>query len=157
MRRKPKNLFTENETGEPITFYGAHNEGDEAWFVAESIVRLMERGMNPAHIAVLYRENFQSRVLEEAFLHLALPYRVLGTRFFERKEVKDVLAYLRAALNPKSRNDIARIIAVPSRGIGKVTIEKMFADDDAGIPAGARAKVESFRNAYSRYAKRARP
>ncbi len=145
MRRKPKTLFTENATGEPITFYGAHNEGDEAWFVARSAAQLIEKGMNPAKIAVLYRENFQSRVLEEAFLHAGVPYRVLGTRFFERKEVKDVLAYLRAALNPKSRNDISRIIAVPPRGIGKVTLDKMFSGDDAGIPSAARAKVEAFR------------
>ena len=145
MRRKPKTLFTENETGEPITFYGAQNEVDEAWFVVKSAAQRIEKGMNPAKIAVLYRENFQSRVLEEAFLHAGVPYRVLGTRFFERKEVKDVLSYLRAALNPQSSNDIRRIIAVPPRGIGKVTLDKMFAGNDAGIPSAARGKVEAFR------------
>jgi DNA helicase-2/ATP-dependent DNA helicase PcrA len=145
MRRKPKTLFTENETGEPISFYGAHNEADEAWFVVQSAAHLIEKGMSPSKIAVLYRENFQSRVLEEAFLHAGIPYRVLGTRFFERREVKDVLSYVRAALNPASRNDITRIIGIPPRGIGKVTLDKMFAGDDAGIPSAARTKVAAFR------------
>jgi DNA helicase-2/ATP-dependent DNA helicase PcrA len=145
MRRKPKNLFTENETGETITFYGAENELDEAWFVAERAARQIAGGTKPSDIAVLYRENFQSRALEEAFLHIGVPYRVLGTRFFERKEVKDVLSYLRAALNEKSRTDITRIIAVPPRGIGKTTLDKMFNADIATIPASARAKIESFR------------
>ena len=142
MRRKPKNLFTENETGESIRIYGAQNEVDEAWFVATSALRLIEKGMKPAQIAILYRENFQSRVLEEALLHMNVPYRVLGTRFFERKEVKDVLSYLRAALNPKSRGDIARIIATPARGIGKTTLDKMFAG--AALPGAAQMKVNSF-------------
>jgi DNA helicase-2/ATP-dependent DNA helicase PcrA len=144
MRRKPKNLFTENETGEPVELYGAQNEMDEAWFVATSVVRLITKGMNPANIAILYRENFQSRVLEEAFLHLNVPYRVLGTRFFERKEVKDVLSYLRASLNPRSRNDIGRVIAVPPRGIGKTTFEKMMREDLSALPGAARMKVEGF-------------
>src|SRR3989344_5006452 len=126
VRRKPKTLFTENETGDPLYLYGGQNELDEAWFVAGSAANLVEKGARPRDIAVLYRENFQSRVLEEAFLHLSVPYRVLGTRFFERKEVKDVLAYLRAALNPKGSGDIARAAGVPARGIGKVTLEKML-------------------------------
>ena len=98
-----------------------------------------------ADIAVLYRENFQSRALEEAMLASGVPYRVLGTRFFERKEVKDVISYLRAALNPKSRVDMGRIVGVPARGIGKTTLEKMLAGQDATLPAAARKKVEAFR------------
>jgi DNA helicase-2/ATP-dependent DNA helicase PcrA len=145
VRRKEKNLFTENATGDPIVVYGAQNEVDEAWFVAQSAAQLIEKGVKPAEIAVLYRENFQSRVLEEAFLHLSVPYRVLGTRFFERKEVKDVLSYVRGALNPKSRVDIARIIATPPRGIGKTTLEKMFSGSDAVLPVAARGKVQAFR------------
>ena len=144
VRRKPKNLFTQNETGGPILFYSAENELDEAWFVADRTAQLLKSGARPESIAVLYRENFQSRVLEEAFLHLSLPYRVLGTRFFERKEVKDVLAYLRAALNPKARTDIARAVSVPARGIGKITLEKMLAGNE-NIPKSARAKIETFR------------
>ncbi|MEK7134071.1 MAG: UvrD-helicase domain-containing protein [Patescibacteria group bacterium] len=139
--RVPKTLFSENETGDPIVVYGALDERYEAWFVAEQAAALIDRGV-PAHeIAVLYRENAQSRVLEEAFLHAGIPYRVLGTRFFERKEAKDVLSYLRAALNPKSKSDIARIVGVPPRGIGKVTLDKMF----SGTPLGAAsAKIAAF-------------
>lgn len=139
--RIPKTLASERETGEPITVYGALDERHEAWFVAEQAAALMANGVGAGNIAVLYRENAQSRAIEEAFLHAGLPYRVLGTRFFERKEVKDTLSYLRAALNPKSRGDIARIASVPPRGIGKVTLEKMFAAAD---PAAAGPKAAAF-------------
>ena len=145
MRRKPKTLFTDNATGEPLVLYGAQNEMDEAWFVAQMSVELMQAGTRPDEIAVLYRVNFQSRALEEAMLHQGLPYRVLGTRFFARKEVKDALSYLRASLNPKSRVDLLRIVGVPSRGIGKITLEKMFAGEDASLPAAAQRKVAVFR------------
>ncbi|OGG51513.1 hypothetical protein A3C18_02950 [Candidatus Kaiserbacteria bacterium RIFCSPHIGHO2_02_FULL_54_11b] len=139
--RIPKTLFSEGGTGDPIVVHGALDERYEAWFVAERATSLIERGVGPREIAVLYRENSQSRVLEEALLHAGLPYQVLGTRFFERKEVKDVLSYLRAALNPKSTNDIVRIAGVPPRGIGRVTLEKMF----GGQPLGsATAKVVAF-------------
>ncbi len=143
VNRVPKTLFSENETGDPIVLYAALDERYEAWFVAEQAAALIGREV-PAHqIAILYRENAQSRVLEEALLHAGLPYRVLGTRFFERKEVKDVLSYLRASLNPKSKGDIARVVSVPPRGIGKVTLEKMF----SGQPLGAAAaKVLAFQD-----------
>ncbi len=131
-RRKEKNLFTDNDTGEPLMAYGARNEIDESWFVAQTAVTLIEEGINPAEIAILYRENFQSRALEEALLAFSVPYRVLGTKFFERKEVKDTLSYLRAALNPRSKVDLARIVGVPARGIGKVTLDKLF--DTADMP-----------------------
>lgn len=143
-RRRPKSLFTEKATGEPIQAYAAANEMDEAWYVAQQAAALVENGTRPREIAVLYRENFQSRALEEAMLALSVPYRVIGVRFFERKEVKDTLSYLRAAMNPLSRIDIARVIAVPPRGIGKVTLDKMLAGSDE-IPPAARAKVETFR------------
>ncbi len=140
--RIPKTLFSENETGDPIVMYGAQDECYEAWFMAEQAAALIDRGTPPSEIAVLYRENAQSRVLEEALLHAGLPYRVLGTRFFERKEVKDVLSYLRAALNPKSKSDLVRIVAAPPRGIGKITLEKMFSGQALGA---ASAKVAAFR------------
>jgi len=143
VRRKPKKLFTERETGEAITLYAAENDIDEAWFVARAAQRFIARGMNPSSIAVLYRENFQSRALEEVFLHLNTPYRVIGTRFFERREVKDVLSYLRASLNPKARADITRIIASPPRGIGKVTLAKMLSGDALGGTVAK--KVADFR------------
>jgi len=139
--RIPKTLFSQNETGDPIVMHGALDERYEAWFVAERAAGLIDHGVSAHEIAVLYRENSQSRVLEEALLHAGLPYRVLGTRFFERKEVKDVLSYLRAAINPKGKSDLARIVGVPPRGIGKVTLEKMF----SGQPLGAAgAKVAAF-------------
>jgi DNA helicase-2/ATP-dependent DNA helicase PcrA len=144
-RRKPKNLFTENGTGEPIELFCARNELEEAWFAADSIRTLVDTGTRPGDIAVLYRENFQSRALEEALLAAGLPYRVLGTRFFERKEVKDTISYLRAAMNPKSRVDLLRIAGVPARGIGKVTLEKMLKGEDATLAGAAKAKVTAFR------------
>lgn len=143
--RHPKNLFTDNETGEPIGIFAARNEMEEAWFVAYSAKALIESGVQASEIAALYRENFQSRALEEALLHLKVPYRLIGTRFFERKEVKDTLSYLRAALNPKSKTDLARIIGVPSRGIGKTTLDKILDGKEASLPSAARAKVEAFR------------
>ena len=140
--RIPKTLFSENETGDPIVLHGALDERYEAWFVAEQAANLIDQGVAPNEVAVLYRENAQSRVLEEALLHAGLSYRVLGTRFFERKEVKDVLSYLRAAINPKGKSDLVRIVGVPARGIGKVTVEKML----SGQPLGAAsAKVAAFR------------
>lgn len=164
-RRKEKNLFTENETGEPVQVYGGRNDIDEAWFVGQTIQKLLEEGtpaLNDARgassgerpamqgvlageIAVLYRENFQSRALEEALLAHGIPYRVLGVRFFERAEVKDVLGYLRAALNPHSRQDLSRIIGVPPRRLGKVTLDKILAGKEGELNASARAKVEQFR------------
>jgi DNA helicase-2/ATP-dependent DNA helicase PcrA len=146
--RVPKKLFTRGDIGEAIGIYGAINEMDEAYFVAEHASRLIASGTKASEIAVLYRENFQSRALEEALLHRRLPYRVLGTRFFERAEVKDVLAYLRAALNPDSKADVARIIGTPPRGLGKTTMDKVFAGQEAGLNAGARGSIFAHRGLY---------
>ena len=123
--RRKKILFTENESGEKISVYNAFDEGDEARFVSETANELIRSGVDPSEIAVLYRANFQSRVLEEAFLKRNVPYQVLGTRFFDRKEVKDVLSYIRSALNPNDLTNLGRIINVPTRGIGKVTFLKV--------------------------------
>jgi DNA helicase-2/ATP-dependent DNA helicase PcrA len=95
-------------------------------------------------IAVLYRANFQSRALEEAMLRYNIPYQVLGVKFFERKEIKDTLAYLRAALNPDSLSDIKRIINFPTRGIGKATLIKIFAGEKEKLPIKTLLKVENF-------------
>jgi len=150
LRRKPKNLFTDNETGEPISLFAGRNEIEESWFVAAKIQELMTQGMRASEIAILYRENFQSRVLEEALLHFGIPYRVLGTKFFERKEVKDVLSYLRAALNPKSRSDLVRAATTPARGIGAITIQKMLTG--AALPSAAQKKVDVFRSTLAKIA-----
>ena len=145
VKRLEKNLFTDNPTGDPVVLYGGRNEIDEAWFIAQTAARLIEEGADAGEIAVLYRENFQSRALEEAMLAFGVPYRVLGTRFFERKEVKDTLSYLRAAMNPKGSADTARIISTPPRGIGKTTLDKLLAGEEDKLPAGARGKIEKFR------------
>ena len=97
-----------------------------------------------SEIAVLYRANFQSRALEEAMLRYNIPYQVLGVKFFERKEIKDTLAYLRAALNPESLSDIKRIINFPTRGIGKVTLVKIFSGQKETLPIKVRIKVDNF-------------
>ena len=97
-----------------------------------------------SEIAILFRANFQSRALEEALLRYNIPYQVLGVKFFERKEIKDTLAYLRAALNPQSLSDIKRIINFPARGIGKVTLVKMFANDTGDLPIKMKIKIDNF-------------
>ncbi|MFA5095544.1 MAG: UvrD-helicase domain-containing protein [Candidatus Paceibacterota bacterium] len=97
-----------------------------------------------SEVAVLYRANFQSRALEEAMLRYNIPYQVLGVKFFERKEIKDTLAYLRAALNRESLSDIKRIINFPARGIGKVTLAKIFAGEKETLPIKVKTKVDNF-------------
>ncbi|MFA6324822.1 MAG: UvrD-helicase domain-containing protein [Candidatus Paceibacterota bacterium] len=97
-----------------------------------------------SQIAVLYRANFQSRVLEEAMLRYNIPYQVLGVKFFERKEIKDTLAYLRASLNRDSLSDIKRIINFPGRGIGKTTIAKIFSGEQSTLPIKMQLKIDGF-------------
>lgn len=142
--RKDKNLFTKNTEGEKITLLQSYDENSEARTVGEHIKKLIGQGISPQDIAILYRANFQSRALEEAFLSMDIPYQVLGVRFFERKEVKDILSFIRAALNPESLSDIKRIIDVPPRGIGKSTLIKMFAKDEDSLTAAAKKRVEQF-------------
>lgn len=140
--RTPKKLFTNNTEGESLSVYTAYDEADEANFVVERCIEHIDSGVAPSDIAVLFRTNFQSRILEESFLSYHIPYHVLGVRFFERKEVKDVLCYLRAALNPDSLLDIKRIINVPARGIGKVTLAKVFTKEE--LSGKALLAVNSF-------------
>ncbi len=142
--RKEKNLFTKNAAGEKIGLIESYDEGGEARAVGEKIKSLITNGVNPQDIAVLYRANFQSRALEEAFLLMEVPYQVLGVRFFERKEVKDILSFIRASLNPDSLSDIKRIIDCPPRGIGKTTLMKMFANDAASLPPAGQKRVADF-------------
>ncbi len=142
--RKPKNLFTNNGAGEKLSLMESYDENDEARFAATKIGSLLGNNIEPRSIAILYRTNFQSRVLEEALLFSGIPYQVLGVRFYERKEVKDVIAYLRAAINPKSRFDLERIINVPARGVGKVTLEKIMQGDKDKLPPSMRKKVDGF-------------
>jgi len=119
--RKPKRLWTDAGAGTPIVGYVADNEHDEAAFVAEEILRLgREDAVRPGDVAVFYRTNAQSRAVEEVFVRVGLPYRVVGgTRFYERREIKDALAYLRALDNPDDTVNLRRILNVPKRGIGE--------------------------------------
>ena len=144
--RRKKNLFTTNSEGEKIGLFQGFDEISEAEFVAEQTEKLIKKGVSPEEIAVLYRANFQSRVLEEAFMNHGLPYQILGTRFFERKEIKDIIAYLRSALNPDSLSDLKRIINVPARGIGKTTVLKIFSGDEATLASAMKIKLANFRS-----------
>jgi DNA helicase-2/ATP-dependent DNA helicase PcrA len=118
--RRDKRLWTDSGDGEKIVAYVADNEHDEAAFVAGEIDRLVDGGdANNSDIAVFYRTNNQSRVFEEIFIRLGLPYRVVGgVRFYERREVRDILAYLRVLANPDDTVSLRRILNVPKRGIG---------------------------------------
>ncbi|GAA3953474.1 DNA helicase PcrA [Streptomyces marokkonensis] len=118
--RRPKNLWTNQGAGSQITGYVADTEHDEAQFVADEIDRLTDAGEAKAgDVAVFYRTNAQSRVFEEVFIRVGLPYKVVGgVRFYERKEVRDVLAYLRVLANPEDSVPMRRILNVPKRGIG---------------------------------------
>lgn len=142
--RVEKNVFTNNQEGEKITLYAGMTGYDEAEYVAMTAKSLIADGADPSSIAILYRTNFQSRSLEEAFLNFEVPYQLLGTKFFERKEVKDILSYLRLALNPGSNADLARVINEPARGIGKVTMLKVIEGKRADLNQGALAKVKAF-------------
>ncbi len=142
--RKKKTLYTDNEQGEKITLIVSYTENEEARAIADIARGLIAKNTSPKEIAVLYRANFQSRALEEAFIKKNIPYQLVGVRFFERKEVKDVLSYVKAALNRDSAGDIARIINVPARGIGKVTVAKVVSGKENELPAGTRAKVSQF-------------
>lgn len=142
--RVDKTVFTNNQDGEKLTLYAGMTGVDEAEYIALTAKDLIADGADPTSIAVLYRTNFQSRSLEEAFLNYEVPYQLLGTKFFERKEVKDVLSYLRLALNPGSNADLVRVINTPARGIGKVTMLKVVAGNRVDLNKGAIAKVKVF-------------
>ncbi|OGZ08521.1 MAG: hypothetical protein A2762_03385 [Candidatus Lloydbacteria bacterium RIFCSPHIGHO2_01_FULL_54_11] len=142
--RKKKRLFTNNKGGEPLALFEAYDEVDEARYAAARIAGLLGKGVRPSEIAILYRTNFQSRVLEEALLYAGIPYQVLGVRFYDRKEVKDVIAYLRAARsNGRSVADLERIANVPTRGIGKVTLAKILAGRTEDLRATMRKKIDA--------------
>ncbi len=125
--RKPKTLWTANAGGESISRYQATDERDEARFVAVEIERLLrEEGRSYADMAVFYRTNAQSRVVEDVFLRNGVPYQIVGgTRFFDRAEIRDVMAYVRAVANPADEIALRRIVNKPKRGIGDATLEKV--------------------------------
>jgi len=126
-RRKPKRLWTENEAGVPIAVIEAYNEDEEAQFVISEIERLVEQDLiSRGGCAVMYRVNAQSRALEEAFIRYGIPYKLIGgTRFYQRREIKDIIAYLRLIHNPSDNISLTRIINVPGRGIGQRTLAEL--------------------------------
>jgi DNA helicase II / ATP-dependent DNA helicase PcrA len=161
VERKPKSLWTDSGAGERIIRYHAEDEGDEATWVAGTARQLHgDDATNFREMAVLYRTNAQSRVIEEAFMRLGVPYKVVGgTRFYDRREVKDAMAYLRAVINPADEVSVKRVLNVPKRGIGDASVSKLdafaaaegiaFVDalrrtDEAGITGPAVRGIASF-------------
>jgi len=126
--QKPKSLWTARGEGDKVKVYRALDERDEALFVAREISRLTDEGFSWQDFAVLYRTNAQSRVLEEVFRNLAIPYKLVGTLgFYDRKEIKDLVAYLRLLVNPSDGISLRRIINIPKRGIGPATMDRLEA------------------------------
>lgn len=124
--RKEKNLWTQNEEGSKITYYKAFDEKDESNYVVNEIKKLMEKGVNPKDICVLYRANAQSRTVEEAFLTSNISYNIVGSyAFYNRKEIKDLIAYLKLIYNNKDDVSLLRVINYPKRGIGNKAIENL--------------------------------
>ncbi|GAB3960910.1 DNA helicase PcrA [Streptomyces sparsus] len=147
--RRPKNLWTQAGAGSRITGYVADTEHDEAQFVAEEIDRLTDAGDAKAgDVAVFYRTNAQSRVFEEIFIRVGLPYKVVGgVRFYERREVRDVLAYLRVLANPEDTVPLRRILNVPKRGIGdraEAMIDALAARERTTFPDALRRVDEAY-------------
>ena len=124
--RTPKQLFTQRKEGPRIVLHEAYSEDDEARFVVETIAELQAQGYAPRDFAVMYRTHAQSRALEDHFRRYGMPYRLVGaTSFYARKEIKDVMAYLRLVHNPQDNVSLQRIINVPTRGIGQRTVETL--------------------------------
>ncbi|HEY5383052.1 MAG TPA: UvrD-helicase domain-containing protein [Candidatus Paceibacterota bacterium] len=142
--RPEKNLFTNNTEGERVSLYQAYDETDEANFIARKVQEMADSGARPQDFTVLYRANFQSRAIEEALLAAGIAYQVVGTRFFERREIKDTLSFVRAAL-VGGDVDIARVANIPPRGIGKVTLLKILAGKESELNGAVQSKVEAFR------------
>ena len=129
MNKKDKNLWTDNETGEKIKYVRTNDEKDEALYVTREIRNLVNNGVSLDDIAVLYRTNAQSRTIEEGFLNSNIPYRIVGAfAFYSRKEIKDLLAYLKLIYNTKDDVSLMRIINYPKRKIGAKTIENLSMD-----------------------------
>ena len=144
-RRTPKSLWSDRGTGAPITRFEGEDEHDEAGFIADEVERLTDEGFNLGDTAVFYRTNAQSRVIEDVFVRRGIPYVVVGSvKFYERKEIKDALAYLRTIVNPDDAVALKRVINEPKRGIGDTSI--------AHIDRFAQANKISFGDALRRVA-----
>jgi DNA helicase-2/ATP-dependent DNA helicase PcrA len=138
--RHKKRLFSDRGTGEKIFFHEAYNDYDEASFVVDTIAQLVaSKQFEPGECAIMYRTNSMSRLIEEAFLHARLPYRLVGAqRFYGRREVKDMIAFIRLVHNPADEAALGRIINVPPRGIGEKTLTTLhFVANQENITPGA--------------------
>lgn len=125
--RKEKILWTDRDWGEPVRLISSEKERDEAYRIASEILELKNQGYNLENMAILYRTNAQSRPFEEVFLKIGIPYVIVGgLKFFERKEIKDILAYLKLMVNPQDSESLARIINFPPRGISSATLQKIL-------------------------------
>src|SRR3954462_5596528 len=158
--RKPKELWTDSGAGQAIVRYHADDETDEAQWVAHEVSRLHDEGERWGDVAVFYRTNAMSRVIEEQLMRLGIPYKVVGgTRFYDRREVKDALAYLRAVVNPVDEVSVKRVLNVPKRGVGDASVARLdafaraegvpFVDamrraEEAGVTGPARKGIASF-------------
>lgn len=160
--RKEKNLWTENGTGDKISYYRAQNEHDESQFVVSKIqAEISEHGYHYNDFAVLYRTNAQSRMIEETFMKSTVPYTMVGGhKFYDRKEIRDILAYLTLIVNPRDAMSFERVVNTPKRGIGPGSIDKLrqFANENSwslleaaqnvtlanAISTRIRAKIEDF-------------
>jgi DNA helicase-2/ATP-dependent DNA helicase PcrA len=149
-RRKDKNLFTENADGDKMTLFNGYDENDEARFVIDEMRNLHEKGVKYKDMAVLYRANYQSRVFEETAIRKGVPYQIAGTRFFDRREIKDVLSYVKYALNPDDFTSLSRIINLPARGIGKVSEMKIVEGNAQQLSGKARDAYLSFETLIAR-------
>ncbi|SHF82499.1 DNA helicase PcrA [Ornithinibacillus halophilus] len=127
--RKPKNLWTDNPSGNKINYYQGTTEQDEAIFITDKIQELTSKGeFSPNDVAILYRTNAQSRAVEDTFVKSGVAYQMVGgTKFYDRKEIKDMLAYLRLITNPNDDISFERVVNEPKRGIGKTSVEKLRA------------------------------
>lgn len=150
--RKEKYATTERQEGDSIVIHVAQNAEYEARWIALKIRELMKNGVPPEEIAVLFRTNFQSRALEEGLLNVGVPYKLLGTHFFARKEVKDALAWMRLAMDSSREVDKVRAAATPPRGIGRVTLGKLLEGKRNELRAGELEKVETFEKIISELA-----
>ncbi|MGM0628918.1 MAG: ATP-dependent helicase [Patescibacteria group bacterium] len=144
-KRKDKTLFTSNTKGEGISYSVYSSETEEATNTAKKVNSLLEEGVSASEIAVLYRTNFQSRALEEAFINRSVPYSILGTKFLERQEVRDLLSYIELARNSKSISALKRIINTPKRGIGKVTLLKILESREDELKGKTKENIASFK------------
>ena len=154
--RKDKTLWTENDSGSILHIYKADNEYDECRFVAEKILELEKQGKTRNQMAVLYRANAQSRAVEDQMVKRGIPYRLFGgVRFYERKEIRDILSYLKVLANPADTIALRRIINVPKRGIGETSLDKLaaFAEENGLSLYGALSRLDEITTLKTRVAK----